>query len=81
MKELHTGVILLETEGGFLKEKNETIMCVVPNKEYYLFKETILAIDANAFIVINDCYKVKRWDEKKEFAIYLIYKLCYNVKE
>ena len=33
-------------------------MCVVSTKDYYLFKETVLEIDPEAFFVINDCYEV-----------------------
>jgi len=59
LNELHTGVTILETEGGYSKEKNNLLMCVVPNKDYYLFKEMILQIDSSAFLIIHDCYEVK----------------------
>lgn len=59
LNELHTGVTILETEGGYSKEKNNLLMCVVPNKDYFLFKEVVLQIDQKAFFVINDCYEVK----------------------
>ncbi len=55
---LHTGVTILDMEGGFSKQKSSILMCVVPNKDYYLFKEAILNVDSNAFFVINDCYEV-----------------------
>ena len=58
LEDLHTGVTILETEGGYSKEKLEVLMCVVPNIDYYLFKEMILQIDKNAFFIINDCYEV-----------------------
>ena len=66
LDELKTGVTLLETEGGYSKEKNKLLMCVVPNKDYYLFKETVLGIDSHAFIVINDCYEVKGGMKRKK---------------
>jgi len=59
LDELHSGVTVLETEGGYSHEKSEVLMCVVPNKDYYLFKEMILQIDKNAFFIINDCYEVQ----------------------
>ncbi len=59
LNELHTGVTILKTEGGYSKEKNNLLMCVVPNKDYYIFKETVLNIDPLAFIVIHDCYEVE----------------------
>ena len=58
IEDLHAGVTILETKGGFSLEKGEVLMCVVPNKDYYLFKEMILKIDPTAFFVINDCYEV-----------------------
>ncbi len=65
LNELHTGVTILETEGGYSKEKNNLLMCVVPNKDYYLFKEVVLQIDSKAFFVINDCYEVKGGVKRK----------------
>lgn len=65
LNELHTGVTILETEGGFTKEKNNLLMCVVPNKDYYLFKEVVLQIDSSAFLIINDCYEVKGGMKRK----------------
>ena len=58
IEELKTGVTVLDTHGGFLKKKGKLLMCVVDNKDYYLFKEAIQAIDENAFIIIDDCYEV-----------------------
>ena len=59
LKELHTGVTLLHGQGGFSKKNNRVLMCVVPNRDYYLFKEIVLEIDPDAFFVINDCYEVQ----------------------
>ena len=59
MNNLKTGVTILNATGGFSKEKISVLMCVVPNKDYYLFKEKVLEIDKNAFFVINDCYEVE----------------------
>lgn len=58
LNDLKTGVTIFNATGGFSKEKNEVLMCVVPNRDYYLFKEMVLEIDKNAFFVINDCYEV-----------------------
>ncbi len=58
LNDLKTGVTILSAKGGFTNEKNHVIMCVVPTRDYYLFKETVLEIDKNAFFVINDCYEV-----------------------
>lgn len=56
--DLKTGVTLLNAKGGFSNEENHVVMCVVPNRNYYLFKEKVLEFDPNAFFVINDCYEV-----------------------
>ena len=74
LEELHTGVTLLHGQGGFSKKKNRVLMCVVPNRDYYLFKEIVLEIDPDAFFVINDCYEVQVVKEE----IYPISKMCYN---
>lgn len=58
INELHTGVSILEMEGGYSKKKSSILMCVVRNNDYYLFKEAILGVDKEAFFVINDCYEV-----------------------
>lgn len=59
IKDLKNGVTLIDTKGGFRKESGELIMCVVPTRDYYYFKESVLAIDPEAFFVINDCYEVQ----------------------
>ena len=58
MEELKSGVTVFDTEGGFSGAKSHVLMCVVPNRDYYLFKEMVLELDKNAFMVINDCYEV-----------------------
>jgi len=59
IEDLKSGVTLLDTKGGFREESGKLLMCVVPTRDYYLFKETVLAIDPKAFFVINDCYEVQ----------------------
>ena len=34
------------------------LMCAISNRDYYEFKQKILEIDPNAFIIINKCYEV-----------------------
>lgn len=58
LNELHSGFTILPTKGGYSHTKGSLIMCVVPNRDYYLFKERILAIDKTAFFIIEDCYEV-----------------------
>lgn len=59
LEDLKSGVTLLETKGGFREEKGLLLMCVVNTNDYYYFKESVLAIDPEAFFVINDCYEVR----------------------
>lgn len=59
INELNAGYTVLTTEGGYSKTKRKMIMCVIPTKDCYLFKEAILELDPNSFLVINDCYEVK----------------------
>ncbi len=57
IKNLNTGVTLFNTKGGYNDDDNTMLMVVVPNKDYYLFKESILRIDNEAFFVVSDCYE------------------------
>jgi len=56
--ELKSGVTLLDTKGGFREKSGKLLLCVVPTKDYYYFKESVLTIDSKAFFIINDCYEV-----------------------
>jgi uncharacterized membrane-anchored protein YitT (DUF2179 family) len=58
LNDLKTGVTIFNARGGYSNEENNVLMCVVPTKEYYLFKEMVLELDKEAFFVINDCYEV-----------------------
>lgn len=58
IKELKTGVTVINVEGGYSSKKGKMLMCVVDNKDYYLFKESVHEIDPKAFFIIDDCYEV-----------------------
>ncbi len=58
IEDMNAGITVLNIEGGYSSEKAKMLMCVVRTRDYFLFKETILEIDPNAFMVINDCYEV-----------------------
>lgn len=58
IKELKTGVTVINVEGGYSSKKGKMLMCVVDNKDYYLFRESVLEIDPKAFFIIDDCYEV-----------------------
>ena len=65
MNDLHLGVTVLQAKGGYSNKKQNMLMCVVPSKDYVMFKEIILAIDKNAFFIINDCYDTEGGTTKK----------------
>lgn len=58
LKELGHGVTIFDTKGGFMKEKQKLLFCVIPTKEYYRLKEGIHEIDPKAFFVATDAYEV-----------------------
>lgn len=58
IEDLNTGVTVFNTEGGFFKKKREMLMVVVPTRDYYRVKDTVLKIDEEAFFVVSDCYEV-----------------------
>lgn len=55
---LSHGVTILEARGGYTGNMEKVIMCIVPTKEYYVFKEGIKMIDKNAFFIVTDAYEV-----------------------
>ena len=55
---LSHGVTVLEARGGYTGNMEKVIMCIVPTKEYYLFKEGIRMIDEHAFFIVTDAYEV-----------------------
>ena len=65
INELQSGVTIFDAEGGFSRNKKKMIMCVVPTRDYYLFKQKILEIDPQAFIIINSCYEVNGGVKRK----------------
>lgn len=55
---LKHGVTIFDARGGFTREKQKVLFCVVPTKEYFKLKEGIHTIDKNAFFVVTDAYEV-----------------------
>ena len=62
---MNTGVTILDVTGGFLFQKRKMLMVVVPTRMYNIFKEQILDIDKDAFIVVSDCYEVTGGQKRK----------------
>lgn len=58
LKELGHGVTIFTAKGGFSKEKQNVLFCVIPTKDYFKLKEGIHSIDKEAFFVATDAYEV-----------------------
>lgn len=52
------GVTIFDAVGGFSKENEKVLFCVIPTNEYFKLKEGIYQIDKEAFFVATDAYEV-----------------------
>lgn len=57
LNEFKTGFTIMPTKGGYSHDDGTIIMAVLPNREYFYFKNRILDIDEKAFFIICDCYE------------------------
>lgn len=51
------GLTLLEGKGGYTDRRQNIIMCLVPNRQYFSVKEEIELLDKNAFLIVTDAYQ------------------------
>ena len=58
IKEMGHGVTELNVKGGFKKETQKMLFCVIPTMDYYKLKNGINAVDKDAFFVAVDSYEV-----------------------
>lgn len=58
IKYLNHGVTVFNAKGGYAKENQTVLVCVLPTKDYYKLKEGIHEIDPNSFFVVTDAYEV-----------------------
>lgn len=58
LKYLNHGVTVFNAKGGYAKERQNVLMCVLPTKDYYRLTEGIHEIDPEAFFVVTDAYEV-----------------------
>ena len=58
-KEYYYDSSILNSTGGYTKEKQKTLFCAVSKRDYYPIKEGILLIDPKAFITIITAYEEK----------------------
>ena len=59
LNQLHHGVTILDSHGGFTGDKKKIMLCTIPTKEYFVLKEGILQIDKDAFFIVTDTYEVR----------------------
>ena len=55
---LNHSVTIFNAKGGYKKEKQTVLLCVLPTRDYYRLKEGIHEIDPDAFFVVTDAYEV-----------------------
>lgn len=58
IEKLGHSVTVLDAVGGYSKDNQKLILCVIPTREYYVLKEGINKIDKEAFFVVCDAYEV-----------------------
>ena len=58
LKVLNHGVTIFNAQGGYKKDNQTVLMCVLPTKDYYRLKAGITEIDNEAFVVVTDAYEV-----------------------
>lgn len=58
LNKLGHGVTIFDAVGGFSKEDQKVLFCVVPTREYFILKEGINKIDNDAFFIVCDAYEV-----------------------
>lgn len=58
IKYLNHSVTIFNAKGGYSKEEQDVLLCVIPTKEYFKLKEGIHLIDDQAFFVVTDAYEV-----------------------
>ncbi|MCI9110834.1 MAG: YitT family protein [Bacilli bacterium] len=59
LNQLHHGVTILDSHGGYTGDKKRILLCTVPTKKYFILKEGILQIDNKAFFIVTDAYEVE----------------------
>lgn len=58
IKKMGHGITEFNAYGGFKKESQKVLFCVIPTYEYFKLKQGINEIDKDAFFVVLDSYEV-----------------------
>lgn len=61
---LKYGVTKIEVTGGYKKESQDMIMCVISTRDYVKLKDVVNRIDKNAFFIITDSYYTNKQEVK-----------------
>ena len=69
LKVIESGITEFDTKGVYSHRKNNMLMCVVPTEKYTFLKSAIQEIDADAFIVVSDCYEVLGGTKRKKLSL------------
>lgn len=60
---MNTGVTLINSKGGYSKDKHDMLLAVVPTRMYFSVKEGLKEIDPNVFFLVCDAYEVSSKDD------------------
>ena len=67
LEDFKTGLTIIPSRGGYSLKRGHMIMCVLSNHDYYRFKEAILEIDPQAFIITTKCFEVSGGVKRSSF--------------
>ena len=67
LEDFKTGLAIIPSRGGYSLKRGHMIMCVLSNHDYYRFKEAILEIDPQAFIITTKCFEVSGGVKRSSF--------------
>lgn len=58
MIRLGRGTTFLESQGGYSRQRRQTLMCVVDRKQFYLVREIVNKWDPHAFVIASETREV-----------------------
>ena len=50
---------IMQGKGGYSDDRKKVLMCAVPNREYFMTKQVIEAIDEDLFFLVTDTYEIR----------------------
>lgn len=59
LEDLDRGCTILESRGGYTKEKRDMLLVVVPISQYQHLIDTVHSIDASAFVIVSDIHEIR----------------------